>query len=432
MDLTLATRKGRRRTIRLPIEIMDFILDNVDDFSPIIKPNLIACSLVSREWRQTVLPHLFRELTFTHRDYMSASPEENEDSTYEWADPKDIFSSFLSFLHSPPNVGNYIRQLCLGRYLQFLDAAADRERDAECDPIVLLDILCMLPKLCVLELHGVLFRPDAVLPAWDATSLINLNSLTLSLPGRETDANTTTHLIDLLKYFGQVKELHLKDIVEHDAPAVAAHRTLSLSHLRIQSLHFQEAPCVVSSLLEYIGFPRHSTYLTTPLESLIVEPLRGKDLATLQNGQELLVLDLTPCTNIRSLAIKCSNEFPVPVAQQLKAIDRISSMLILMANSSASLSIETVTLTIEAHISDETDALLKMAFTHLSPIERALVQLGVLVNVHIIICTNPFFDNFNFHDQPDEQIKMVTDSLFPELHERSKLKAVRMSQNSWF
>ncbi|KAI0325888.1 hypothetical protein GY45DRAFT_174953 [Cubamyces sp. BRFM 1775] len=118
----------------LPLEILLLVLRHASDE----KLTILACSLVSRSWREMSLPHLFSSLTIKR--------------SFDYDD-------FIDFLASNPNLARYVRELKLGHLPVQSSIFPDRTIRPTLTPTSLSRITTKLPRLQALVLRSV--RLDA-------------------------------------------------------------------------------------------------------------------------------------------------------------------------------------------------------------------------------------------------------------------------------
>ncbi|KAI0656901.1 hypothetical protein C8Q70DRAFT_302078 [Cubamyces menziesii] len=124
----------------LPIDICDTIFE----FAP--KPTLLACSCVSRAWREAARPHLFRALKILR-------------------DGPGSYDDFLQFLDENADIARYIRDLTLGYAAPPYPETSKNFVPVDTRPVVrrrfLVTLVEKLPRLEELRLSGILLDgPD--------------------------------------------------------------------------------------------------------------------------------------------------------------------------------------------------------------------------------------------------------------------------------
>ena len=202
----------------LPPELILHIFENS------AKDSLIACSSVSRSWRNMSLPYRFDDIVLHYEeardeDSMDEDSMEGQEPTVDShrnqpARTRKDLSSFLDFLRITPDAASAIRALTIDRTSQKL-----RRYGFTTDPLVLLEILGTLPNLHHLTLSNIFLRN------WRAEPVTNvrLDSLTIRYPGCHAGGAgeiETTELLEMLTIFRTVKTLNLEQFTFASTPDI--------------------------------------------------------------------------------------------------------------------------------------------------------------------------------------------------------------------
>lgn len=188
MTYVLTRKMSTQREVRLPRELVDIVVSNLD------KKDLATCTTLSRYWNASALPQLFAESTLQP----------------SYQTPFRSIERFPEFLHSHSKLARYIKSLTISS-IEF--------NVAELDPL-----LGQLPSLEAFTLHNSGLTPCSHgerLRGWSfPRNLRSLSFVETSFDFRDSDApdfyNTLDvqgkSFVEVLNLFGLVQTLVLKGL----------------------------------------------------------------------------------------------------------------------------------------------------------------------------------------------------------------------------
>lgn len=245
--------------IRLPMELIDLIAVHLrptdwEDlhWASIPDPirglgNLLACSLVCRDWRTGVLLHLVHSVTYSFR-------RECDDPSVQRAIASSrlrykTISMFCAFLESSPVIQNYIRRLKL---VCSPDKWTPNEHVtpnhySHTDPEHQVDsqsfnrLADLLPRLNVLHLHGVLLRDFEDVPEVERRPLqvlkTNHSGVYDILLASHDDCGA--HVMPLA-FFSSIQHLHYTGAVMFSGTYPGLEPYIEFPSLQVTSLELEE------------------------------------------------------------------------------------------------------------------------------------------------------------------------------------------------
>lgn len=255
--------------LALPPELLTAILTNLPATS-----DLCTTSRVSREWRQCVQPMIFRKIQISS----SGTSRHN-------------LASFIALLRSSC-IGEFVQRITLDGY--DVDTNGALMVLSRC---LLVDLLCLLPRLQHITLRSILFRQETRTLRITG-KLFSLESLALDDICSQT--GDVADLLDCLGVFAHLGTLSIRfarfndftfKIFSEKHPLSSAADTfsdLSVSNLQLADLDLE-------STARFCGWFAHSR-ISTSLQSLSFNPLpRGPcDPSKLLSGLRRLLADAAP------------------------------------------------------------------------------------------------------------------------------------------
>ena len=297
MASPIASRLRERALPSLPVELLSPILQGVCTSQPSnSKRDLIACSEVSRTWREFALDALFAEVTLGFYDELiqDTHDDENQTSLYIVRPSYPTLSVFRDFLISAPYIASRIHNVTLACREYEVGDEDDSEPEVHyVSHRVLLSVLAHVPRLSVLKLLNVdLVGPaGAIRVAAGDQHPLCLEELHLRYRERSEAVGTPVCLVDItnvLNLFEQINSLFLGNVtlrlpkIRHvEVPATLSLRSLALDDV---------------DDLYTITYGLRVTKVLRTLESLAADIVSSVDLAALRT-----VLDLTGA-NLRHFA----------------------------------------------------------------------------------------------------------------------------------
>ncbi|GJE90437.1 hypothetical protein PsYK624_065700 [Phanerochaete sordida] len=258
---------------RLPAELTDMVIDHLWDS----KPALAAASLVARAWLPRSRVHKFAQVCV-----------------------ESDFAGLRTTLQHTPLLRPYIRTLVLRGPDAYSDAATDDDAAAPdapravLAPVLLAELLQLLPRLHTLHLHRLsLHAPPAHTTALPGFALHRLARLALVGVGGPHD--TAGDVLRVLALFADIGSLHLEGLAHAPAPAPPAHWACD-RRVRVGAVKIENAPTdTCLELLRAAGAPR-------ALRALEAEVADGEDAAALARllaeagpAVEHVAVDLAHC-----------------------------------------------------------------------------------------------------------------------------------------